>query len=209
MGLSERVRALRAAHPHVRVFCPPGRPIGHAEEIPVPEEWLPAGDALSFGRKCWFKADAMALAAARTVDAEFYWFIESDVVATTDRWKALFEGHARNKADCLSLPVYWRGDDPNFQKYWPTAPVDADRHFIMAVYRLSRRAVVAGIEMAEELRECFSEAAVPLAIKRNGFRFDVIHRSNFTTQTMGTRRQNIVIDRRFLCHPVKTNTYSP
>lgn len=211
LGLSERVRALQAVHPHVRVFSPPGRAIGHAEEIAVPDTWLPVGDALSYDRKCWFKADALALAAARTIDADFYWFIEADVVATAARWQALFSDHAGNRADCVSLAVSWRGDDPNADRYWPTAPPDADQHFIMAVYRLSRRAVDAAILMAEDLRECFSEIAVPLVIKRSGFSFDLINRrqTHCTSQSVGTRRGHIAIDRRYLCHPQKTNTFAP
>lgn len=208
-GRPERVRALRAVHPYVRVFCPPDRSIPGATSIEVPREWLPATDT---GRNHWWKADALAVAAALEVTADFYWFIESDVVATQDVWQRLFDTHADNPTHCLATAIGRRGPGSGF-RHWdhPGTPRNADRHFIMAVYRLSRAAVEASAAMAEDLRETFSEVSVPYVMKRCGLSMaDMNGRGHFwSPTTFRTKPQEVRIDRGFLNHPVKHDSFEP
>jgi hypothetical protein len=207
-GRPERIRALRSVHPYVRVFCPPDKEIAGAVKIDVPAEWLP----VKHDRPHWWKADALALAAARTVDADSYWFIESDVAATPEVWSDLFATHEDNPVDCLAAAIGRRGPGSGF-RHWehPGTPRNADRHFIMAVYRLSRRAVAASIAMAEDLRETFSEVAVPYVMKRSGLSMaDMNGRGLFwSPTTFRTKPQEVRIDPRFLNHPVKHDSFSP
>lgn len=210
LGLTERAKAMRDAHPRVVVVGPSDK--SHPN-IPVdpPLDWLSEQD-IPLTRKCWLKADAMALAAtALAPDADFYWFIESDVAASQDRWKALFHEFRNNPADCLATQIYYRGEDPRMEKYFKDAPPEANRHFIMALYRLSRAAVEASIAEAPGLRECFSEISVPWVMQKHGLKVKRINGASqhFHPKTFRATTQNLRIDKNLINHPCKLNTYGP
>lgn len=213
MGYYNRVKALQNAHPNVIAVAPESHPHDHVETFPIPHAWLPT-DNSPILRKCWWKADAMALNAVNhlMIDADYYWFTESDVVASQERWQALFADHEDNTSDCVSLPVGRRNSLSRF-RHWdhPGTPADADRHFIMAVYRLSRAAVEESIRRAYELRNCFSEVAVPYVVRQAGMSMSLVNRGqkHFTGATMGTKPEHVRMNTAYLNHPVKSNTYSP
>lgn len=203
-GRPRRRETLSRCHPAVFAVTPDHRPHPFARSFPVPEEWLP-DTAEPLPRRGWWKADAVALAAVQAlgVQADFYWFVESDVTADPEVWKALFAAYADNDLDGLATSIGRKGHTGFRHWNHPATPEDADRHFIMALYRLSRAAVEASISMAEELRETFSEVAVPYVMKRHGLGMGEISRRFYTADTFGVKPEQIVINRRFLCHPVK------
>lgn len=203
-GRPTRIDTLSRCHPAVFAVTPDHRTHSFARSVPVPESWLPDSDD-SPARKGWWKADAVALAAANHlgVDADFYWFVESDVLGTPEVWKALFAAYADSDIDCLAAAIGRRGATAFRRWDHPATPPGANRHFIMALYRLSRAAVEASITMAEELRETFSEVAVPHVMQRHGLSMAEISRRFYTSDTFRTQPENIRIDRRYLCHPVK------
>lgn len=212
LNLTERVRSMRDAHPRVVAVGPAGKP-HYNLPINPPPEWLSADEAIDFDRRCWLKADAMGLAAVvqHAPDADFYWFIESDVAATQERWHALFSEFANHPADCLATHIHYRGDDPRMEKYFKDAPPEATRHFVMALYRLSRAAVEASIAEAETLRECFSEISVPWVMQKHGLKVkringDTVH---FSRMSFRTTQQTTRIVPHLLNHPCKLNTYGP
>ncbi|WP_423172731.1 hypothetical protein, partial [Stenotrophomonas sp. CASM114] len=144
----------------------------------------------------WFKCDAVALAAVQEIgiDADHYLFIESDVLATQDRWKALFRDLEKSPYDCVTLTVGFRTANSTF-RWWDHhgTPAQADRHHILAVYRLSKRAVEASIEMAVELRNCFCEVAVPYVMQQAGLSCGLINgrEHHSTARTMGPKKEFI------------------
>lgn len=81
----------------------------------------------------------------------------------------------------------------------------------MAVYRLSRQAIEASFAMAEELRETFSEVAVPYVMLRNGLSVvDLNGRGRiYTSTSMRTKPEEVRIDRQSLNHPVKSDSFEP
>lgn len=212
VGRSERLRSLCHAHPQVVPVTPETHTHPGAETIPLRHDWLPREGELL--RKCWWKADAMALAAAEhlQIEADFYWFVESDVAASPERWRAVFADHEDNRADCVHLTMGRRDGRSTF-RHWnhPATPPTADRFFIMAVYRLSRMALEMSIARAAELRECFSEVAVPLVIRDAHMSFSPLNRTqrHFTDRTVRSRPEDIHIDKKLLCHPLKSNTLGP
>lgn len=211
-GYSERVRAIRSAGQIVYPVAPSDFKYGHTQSFTPPSEWLPQDESRLFRWKCWWKADAMALAAVQEleIDADFYWFIESDCVASQERWRTMFAEYEDNTVDCLST---YMGSRPPSSDVWhwnhPGTPRIADRFFIMAIYRLSRRAVEESIRRAEELRECFSEIAVPFVVRQAGFTFGQISSKHSNFSTMKTIPSMVRMDVSRICHPVKSNTFGP
>lgn len=213
-GYPERLRALRDAHPRVIAVRPEDKAHPHAAAIAIPPEWLPADPSIPFSRRCWFRAHTLGLAAVQqlAIDADFYWFIESDCVASQDRWKALFADHAETTSDCVSNPFRSRLSTPT-NPWWthPGTPEWATHFVVPACYRLSRRAVEELIRTAEETRECFCEHAIASTILRAGFtQFSVNTRqTHWNAQTYRTTESSVIPNARFLMHPVKADTYAP
>lgn len=212
LGNRERVRALKDAHPNVHAVTPWDKPHPHCREIRCPETWLPEDSLKSYGHRCWFKADAMNLAAVieLKLNADFYWFIESDVVARQDRWKALFADHENDRSDCLSDGVVLRKNTPELA-WWhsPHTPDWAQTSFLMACYRLSREAVSAGIAAATEMRNVFSEATVASVVKRAGLTHGRVNarQTHWNTSTYKSREWKILRNPSLINHPVKSDSY--
>lgn len=210
-GYPRRIQALRDAHPNVIAVSPPGvKPRPHAPGFVVPDEWISADQSISYAKRCWLRASFVGLAAIRDVKAEHYWFVESDVVASQDRWKALFRDHRDNPADCLSNTVRYRYQTVE-NPWWshPGTPEWADSFFISAVYRLSARAVAEALRCAEETRECFGELALPSILRRAGMTLESINsrETHWNTQTMKTVDGAVLLNPNLVNHPVKLDTY--
>ena len=204
-GLSMRVLAMQHAHPRVVAVAPSSRTIAHCLVSDAPEEWLPDRPDVPPHKREWFKGDAMALAAVvnHHISADFFWFIESDVVATQERWKAFFRQFERRPDDCLCLMKIRSGK-------WIDEVAEADCSFLMAAYRLSRKMVDLSIEAAPAMRNVFCEVAVPLVAKKNGIPIGTMGLGgHFTRNTIGPRPRDIRVDPKLINHPVKSNTYGP
>lgn len=211
---------MRDAHPWVVPISPSNKPHFHTKTVNPPESWMPPSGwapretSLTEDQRNWFKADAIGLAAIveHEIDADFYWFIESDVVASQFRWRALFSDHETSMADCISPRLRFRGDDPGCL-YWKLngTPEWTDAWFIMACFRLSRRAVEECIRRAEEMRECFSEVSIASVLRRAGMSFMEINANtthfNSLTFAAGEKFRNIHSDPNLINHPVKLDTY--
>lgn len=211
IGLPSRAAVLRSVHGFVRPVVPDHCSHAHAKAFPEPIDWLPANDD-PLPRKCWWKADALGLAAVQHFgyDADFYWFIESDVAATPETWKSLFRHYEDNGSDCIATMIGRRSSQSAF-RHWdhPGTPADAQRHFLMACYRLSKRAVEASIQLAGTLRETFSEVAVPLVMRRSGFVMESMDGRFCDSSTVSAFPDQITWSNRMLNHPVKSDAVSP
>lgn len=213
-GYPERLRALQDAFPHVVAVCPPDRQFDHATPINIPLDWLPADTEIPFERRCWFRAHALGLAAVQqlNLDADAYWFIESDCVASQDRWKSLFATHNENPADFVGNPFRAKGDTPG-NHWWPHphTPEWATHFVIPACARYSRRAVHELTRTAVETRECFCEHAIASTIIRAGFTHVSVNVpiTHWNQQTYRTTAGTAIPNPRFLQHPVKSDTYGP
>jgi hypothetical protein len=195
----------------VIAVTPPGvKPWPHAPGFTVPDDWLSADTSIPYARRCWLRASVVGLAAIGEVKADHYWFIESDMVAPQARWKALFDDHRNNPADCLSNPARERSktaDNP----WWshPGTPAWASCFFISACYRLSARAVAEALRCAVETRECFGELALPSIIRRAGFSMESVNKrqTHWNQQTFKTRPEKVILNPLLINHPVKVDSY--
>lgn len=213
-GYSERCRALQQAHPHAFAVSPEDKPYAHTLSVTIPDEWLPADLTISFSRRCWHRGYTLGLAAVQklAIDADYYWFIESDCVASQERWKALFASHVDNEDDCVSNPFRSRAETKdNFWWTHPGTPDWATHFYVPACHRLSRRAVAELIRTAEETRECFCEHALASTIVRAGFTFSSANDpvTHWNRQTYRFSAEAVIRNPNFLCHPVKENSFGP
>jgi len=212
MGYTQRVLALKAAHPNVIAVTPWDKPHPHCLSFRPPEEWLPSFPDMSFKRKCYYKADSMGLAALlqHAPPADYYWFIESDVVASQERWKAFFADHENNPADCLcgSLRMRHNTLDNDWWRHEGT-PAWTDCYFIMAVYRLSAAAVRACIAASVEMRNCFCELTIGSVTRRAGLTVGSVNerQTHWNTQTFKATPGKVILNRDLINHPVKKNSY--
>lgn len=210
-GYRQRVRALQAVHPRVYPVTPADKPNPWSTSFTPPEEWLPQDQSMPYWRRCWWKADAMGLAAVKHLDlnADFFWFIESDVVAAPDRWKALFDDFRNDPSDLVAPSIRTRAERPNTRVWQLDSTPEWARHYIlMAVFRLSRRALLECTRCAVEMRDCFSEVAIPSVVHRAGLSMTGINvrRTHCNTQTFAAHEEKVVRDPRLINHPVKANT---
>lgn len=211
-GFGNRVRALQRAHPRVYPVTPWDRPNRHCTSIRPHENWLPTDPSMSYGKKCWWKADAMGWTAVKQLNlrADFYWFIESDVVATQERWRAMFADFAKDQTDLVAPFPRERSMRPDL-KVWhlPTTPAWADRFILMACFRISRRALVECMRHAEAMRDCFSEVTIPSVVARAGFTIAGLNvrQTHCNTQTFGPCAPCLVKNPKLLNHPEKSNTF--
>lgn len=213
-GYPKRVQALRDAHPNVIACAPDDFTLPGVLPFSVPAEWISADTSIPYRKRCWLRAGIIGLAAARqhAPDADFVWFIESDCVASQDRWKAMFKDHRNNPADCLSNPARERSRTLD-NGWWthPGTPEWASCFFISACYRLSSRAIAEGIRCAEETRECFAELALPSILRRAGLTMESVNQrqTHWNRQCFRVLPEKVILNPALLNHPVKENTYGP
>lgn len=213
-GYPERLRALQDAHPHVVAVSPPDKTFAHTTSVEIPPEWLPANTEIPFHLRCWLRAHTLGLAAVQqlSLQADAYWFIESDCVASHERWKSMFVDHAENPADCVGNPFRSKEDFPN-NPWWDDqgTPAWATHFVIPACIRFSAAAVTELTQTAEETRECFCEHAIASTIVRAGLTHASVNAdmTHWNQQTYRTVPGAVIFNPRFLNHPVKTNTYGP
>lgn len=172
-GIPDRAETLRRTFPGtVDVVCPGDLEIPGAVPVDIQEGWLPNLDAPRRWRE-WFAADALGFAAvqALAIDSDFVWFVESDVWAPDDIWRAVFAATATSKADAIIAKIIAR--DHSFAGLagcfrWKGNPPWVTHSHFLALYRLSRRAIAWCIEEIEPLRDCFCECRVASVIHRRG-----------------------------------------
>ncbi|GAA5117194.1 hypothetical protein JIN84_17775 [Luteolibacter yonseiensis] len=211
-GYRLRVQALQAAHPNVHAFSSITHPHPHTRAIHIPADWIPADPSMPYDRRCWLKSEAMGTAAVieHRIMADQYWFIESDVVASQDRWTALFADWEGVDADCVCQPLRLRANTPEIV-WWkdPGTPAWADAHLLMSCYRLSRRAVLEMQRCAVEMRECLSEITVASVMRRAGMSMANVNgrQMHWNSQTMKTHEHKVIINPKLVNHPVKANTF--
>lgn len=201
-GLPKHLMELQGGGLDVIPVSPRPHRFMHTHTFTPKPEWINPG--LSH----WFKADAVALSAAYLLglEADFYWFVESDVQADARTWKALFDKTKDSRIDCLHTKRNV-GRENSLFRHWNHfgTPKDANSHFIMAVYRLSRKALEVSIEQAEKMRDTFSEVSVPYVMEQNGLSMADINQFGrfYTKTTMGTEPNRIFPQPGLLNHPVK------
>ena len=215
MGATERLRALKDAHPNVIGITPHDKPCEGFTPIVTPEEWLPLQSYPdNYSRRCWWACGKLGIAAIRdlALDADFYWLIESDCVARQETWANLFSDHEENNEDGVFVSAKNRGQSPNGPVWGhPCTPSWANCWHINAIYRLSRRAVEWCIASAEETRESFGEMVIGSEIQRHGGSVGLINRGRtlLNCQTIKADPTRVLLNRTLINHPVKSNTYEP
>ncbi len=208
-GYFRRVSTLKAIHPDVHAVTPYTHPRRHAVSVRPPREWLPQ-DLSNLNRAHWWKSDAMAFAAAKALnlDSDYYWFIESDVVATQERWRALFSDWKGDDADLVAPSLRSRLDGPH-RKVWKTCrgPEWVGVFSFVFIFRLSRRALAECIASAEEMRECLSEVSVASVVHRAGFRLAGLNerQTHGNNQCLTPCEKCHIPYPALLNHPVKSN----
>ena len=215
-GYTERLRALQDAHEHVVGITPHDKPCEGFTPVKVPKKWMTSDPRLTYPRKCWQATGTLGLAAIHQLklDADAFWFIESDCVASVERWRMLMEDHAENPDDGSFVCPSTRKESL-WNPWWTHAgtPAWADAIHINAIYRLSRRAAALCIASAVEFRECFGEVAIGSQLKRAGMTLGRINRDNdkphHNNQTIKAQPGKVLFNPRLINHPVKANTYGP
>ncbi len=209
IGILKNLELLQGGGLDVIPVSPRPHRFFHTHTFTPRPEWLPIKAYTEPHYAPWFKADAVALSAVEAfgIDADFYWFIESDVKADPSTWKRLFDAAQGVQLDCLHLAKRVGRDKSTF-RFWadPGTPPEAQSHFIMAVYRLSRKAVETSIAKAVEMRNTFSEVAVPWVMEQNGLSMGDINQLGkfYNKLSMGTKPNQIIQQNGLLNHPVKT-----
>lgn len=210
-GYPKRLATLREAFPgEVVCVCPDDMAFPHATSVHVPDEWLPVNGASHFARG-WYAADALSLAAIRnlSLNAEFFWVVESDVCGPVEKWREVFAATAASDADGIFCNLISRhhGFAPMVPAWRMTStPAWAQFTCLAAIRRLSRRAVEWNMDEAESLREMFCEPRMPSLIHRRGGKLADLR--EFVKYTVpGSFTAGAVIFRDgWLNHPVKCDT---
>jgi len=157
----------------------------------------------------WHKADAFGHAAAAGIKADFYWFVESDAMATPERWRALFLDHEGNDADLVCNAMRERAATPG-NPWWSHhgTPDWCDCFFLMPVFRLSARALRECISHAVEMRETFAEVAIASVIRRAGYTVRDANtlQTHWNRQTLTANPATVIPNPRLINHPVKSDT---
>jgi len=213
-GYTERLRALSDSSPHVVGVTPHDLPCAGFAAVRVPEEWLPSDTTIPYAKRCWHATGTLGLAAIEQLglDADHYWFIESDCVASPARWKSLIDSHAENQTDGVFVCARTRAETL-WNPWWnhPGTPPWADVTHINAIYRLSRKAVGIYLAVIQQNRECFGEMLIGSAIKRAGATLGRINNDlsapHLNNQTIKADPARVIINPRLINHPVKSNTY--
>jgi len=218
-GYTERLRALQDVHPHVIGITPLDKPCEGFTPIEVPEEWmpdpsLPENTGLTYTQRCWHACGTLGLAAIAQLglEADAFLFIESDCVASPQRWRAFLENNADNTDDGSFICPRTRVESL-WNPRWgdPSTPAWANITHLNAIYRLSQRGVAAYLSAAVEMRECFGEMVAGSAIARAGGTIGRLNRgqTHMNNQTMKADPSRVIFNPRLINHPVKSNTYQP
>lgn len=211
-GYRSRVAALESVHDNVYSVASATRPNDHSLSIHVPMDWLPSSPDLPYNYKCWLKCEAMAVRAIleHNIIADYYWIIESDAVASQERWKALFADWENIEADCVSQPFRLRINTPDIL-WWksPSTPAWTEGHMLISCYRLSRKAVLELARCATEMREVISEITVPSVLMRANMKMVNVNQkqSHWNSQTMKTHEYKVIPNANLVNHPIKTNSF--
>jgi hypothetical protein len=215
-GYTARLKALQDAHAHVIGITPDDKPCAGFTPIRVPDNWMKSDMSIPYPERCLHASGKLAIAAIHQlgIEADYYWVIESDCVASQSRWKALFASHAQNQTDGVFNCYRTRKETARNPRWTHQGTMPwADITHLNAIYRISRRGFEWILESAEETRECYGELVVGSVIKRAGGtlgRINLDQRNpHHTGQTMKAFEERIIVDRNLINHPVKANTYQP
>lgn len=207
-----RALALADVGCNLFVVTPETHPNDRCEIVSIPKDWIQDDWRIPLDRRCWFKADAMAFAAVKhlNIDADFYWFIESDVAAEQETWRALFKMHEDNPCDAILISIPEITTDFIDGK-WIHSNIPSDFSFfsLLSIFRLSKKALDACIQEAPNMRECFGELSLPYVIRKNSLSVGLIDPQNtlMNSKTMCECPSKLVIDKSKINHPIKSNTY--
>lgn len=206
-----RVQTLLQAGAEVHSVLPSNLPAADESfSVSVPSEWLSQSDSKPRHRKEWEKADTLALAAIRelALKADFYWVIESDCCAPVERWEKIFADWDGDLTDAVFYRPRSRVETA-WNPWWAEAPAWANLTHLNACYRLSRAAVDACTEAAVEMREVFCEMTVGSVVKRAGLSIGSLNArtTHANCQTMKASPDAVIVDRKLLNHPVKTDSF--
>jgi len=175
-GIPGRVDTIREAFPgEVHHVAPHHLGIPGAVPVEIPDAWLPWGSEwrdVSRKRKEWFAADALGLAAIRQlgIEADFVWFVESDIWGPVEKWREVFASTAASDADGIFAKLMARNHPfAGFMDHWklPTSGGATHAH-LMTLYRLSSRAIGWATDSADELSEVYAEVKTASMIVRHG-----------------------------------------
>ena len=151
-------------------------------------------------------------AKALNLQADFYWFIESDVAASPERWAALFRDWEGDDADLVAPSLRIRSEKPN-RKVWQTCrgPEWAGAFSFVFIFRLSRRALLECMRSAPEMRECLSEVSVASVVQRARMTMAGINarETHGNNQCLTPCLKCHIPYPRLLNHPVKADTFGP
>lgn len=203
-GYPLRVQASAEAAQTICI-CPGDKPREHGVTVALPEAWLPAKGNPQYSRRCWWVCDRHFIAAIRQLDldADFYWCVESDVVANPDVWQRLILASESRASDGIFV---WLTDRrPNYWLSHPTTPAWATHHHLGAMFRLSRRAVAWLEAAAEEQREVFCEVNTASVIRRAGGSLADLRDLGwfYNSQTMTAPPSKPIVNPLLFNHPLK------
>lgn len=186
--------------------------------VAIPEDWMPTKDPIpehrlgwtELQRKSWWKSNLSAIAAIDQlkIQSDAYWIIESDCVATVERWKAIFDDHEDNTADICTTCLRTRNEEPGRAR-WAVTPEWGKYTNLGAIYRMSRFAVESIINASVEMREVPSENTYVNVVHRAGGTLGTLNRSqtHMNNQTMKADPEKVILNKKLINHPVKSNTY--
>lgn len=142
-----------------------------AVQVEIPDDWLPDSGE-SRARREWFAADALGMAAVRQlgIDADFVWFVESDICGPVEKWREVFTATDGIEVDGIFAKLMPRAHPfAVFMDHWklPTSGGATHAH-LMTLYRLSRRAIGWALDAAEGLSEVYAEVKTASMIVRHG-----------------------------------------
>ena len=106
------------------MICPHDKPQPHARSVTFPDAWLPDFDpSMHYGRKCWWVCDRIFAAAVSqlSLDADFFWCVESDVAAKPLTWQRLIAAGTTRALDGIHVHLTQREAD-HFWFTHPTTP---------------------------------------------------------------------------------------
>jgi hypothetical protein len=197
------------------VICPSDKSHAHAQSVEFPEDWLPDFDpAMEYGRRCWWVCDRIfpAAVAQLNLDADYYWCVESDVVAKPGVWRNLIEASSGSERDGIYVHLSNRPETerPDWFGH-PTTPPWALQHALGAMFRLSRRAMGWLAESAPVNRNVFCEINNPSIVRHAGGTLADLGTFGwfYNDQCMKGHGHQLGINTGLFCHPVKTNTEEP
>ena len=214
LGYSERYRALVDTRIDVFAITAAGQGASlpdYVNEIQVPDSWMPESPPKV--NRWWYKPDAVALAGIHQLglDYDFYWLIEYDCCATQDRWKALFQDPVLPEYDGIFVCPKTKVQSA-WAHVWGLPFAEKATHWhIFSICGLSAQAIQWLSEEAENNRNTYGELVPGSTIVAKGGKIASINVKNHycNGQTMKTNPDRVLVNRNFINHPIKSNTYEP